>query len=153
MSRRSMILLIVTAVTIVAAMCVGAFVLVRSSRAPQTHFVPHGYKGWVSVAYSVDGAPPLPIEDGRRVFRYGADGRLETSSGYAEGWGVDDYFYDDGSSRKLLRQRPVGMEGEIWGPYTRTALVIRVNDKVTRSGVSTGFFVGTEEEWQANPRP
>lgn len=113
--------------------------------------MPDGYRGWVSVDYDVDGAPPLPIEDGHRVFRYGEDGRLETSSGYEEGWGVDDYFYFDGSTRQLLRQRPVGMEGEIWGSYTRSDLVMIVGNEVTRKGVSTGFFVGTEEEWRASP--
>ena len=42
----------------------------------------------------------MPIEDGRRVFRYDASGRLETSSEYEEGWGVDDYFYDAGQDRQ-----------------------------------------------------
>jgi hypothetical protein len=81
------------------------------------------------------------------------DGRLETSSGYEEGWGIDDYFYFDGTTRKLLRHRSAGMEGEIWGPYTSSELMIRINDTVTRTGVSTGFFVGTEEGWRATPRP
>jgi hypothetical protein len=152
-SRRSVIILIVGMTALIAAMCVGAFVLVSNSRAPQTHLVPDGYTGWVSVTYSVEGAPPLPIEDDHRVFRYDTEGKLETSSPYEEGWGVDDYFYVAGQERQLLRQRPSGVEGEIWGPYTSTELMIIVDREVTRQGVSTGFFVGAEEEWRANPRP
>ena len=152
MSRRSVVILVVGVIVLIVAICIGAFVLVRSSRMPQTHLIPDGYTGWVSVTYEIEGAPPLPIEDGYRVFRYDTDGRLETSSEYADGWGIDDYFYVDGEERKLLRQRPPGMEGEIWGPYNRTELMIRVNDVVRREGVSTGFFVGTEAEWQADPR-
>ena len=151
MSRRAVIVLILGGVVLVAAMCVAAYVIVLNSRTPQTHLVPDGYKGWVSVSYEVQGAPPLPIEDDRRVFRYDAEGRLETSSEYEEGWGVDDYFYAAGEKRQLLRQRPPGMEGEIWGPYNRTEFMIRINDVVKREGVSTGFFVGTEEEWRDNP--
>jgi hypothetical protein len=147
------IILIVTAAAVIAALFYGAILLVRSSRMAQTHLVPDGYKGWVSVAYGVDGAPPLPVEDGHRVFRYDARGKLETSSEYAEGWGVDDFFYVAGETRQLLRLRPSGMEGEIWGAHTRSSVVTRFGGKVTREGVSTGFFVGTEEEWRAYRRP
>jgi hypothetical protein len=147
------IILIVTAAAVLAAMLFGVSLLVRSSRMAQTHLVPDGYQGWVSVDYGVDGAPPLPVEDGHRVFRYDSRGKLETSSEYAEGWGIDDYFYVSGETRQILRFRPSGMEGEIWGPYTRSSIVTRVGEKVIREGVSTGFFVGTEEEWRANPRP
>ena len=152
MSRRAVIILILGAVVLVAAMCVGAFVLVRTSRTPQTHLVPDGYRGWASVSYEVQGAPPLPIEDDRRVFSYDAEGRLETSSSYEEGWGVDDYFFASGSERRLLRQRPSGIEGEIWGAYTRTELTIRIDDVLKRQWVSTGFYVGTEEEWRESSR-
>ena len=124
MSRRSVILLSVAMAALIAAMCVGAFVLVRTSRIPQTHLVPDGYAGWVSVSYGVDGAPPLPVEDGHRVFRYDEQGSLETSSMYDEGWGVDDYFSVSGGTRRLLRQRLPGMEGEIWGAYTSSSMVM-----------------------------
>lgn len=153
MSRQSAIILTVAAIAVIAAMFLGAFFLVRSSRMAQTHLVPDGFTGWVSVAYGIEGAPPLPVEDGHRVFRYDAQGKLETSSEYPEGWGVDDFFYVAGETRRLLRFRPPGMEGEIWGPYTSSSTVTRVGGEVSREGVSTGFFVGTEEEWRANPTP
>ena len=106
MSRRSTIILTIIAAAVIVAMLVGALLLVRAARMPQTHLVPDGYTGWVSVAYGVEGAPPLPVEDGYHVFRYDAQGELETSSEYEEGWGVDDYFYVAGETRQLLPHRP-----------------------------------------------
>jgi hypothetical protein len=129
-----------------------ALVLVRNSRPPQIHLIPDGYKGWVSASYGIEGAPPLPVEDGYRVFRYDEEGSLETSSEYDEGWGIDDYFYVSEDGRKLLRQRPPGMDGEIWGAYTATSKIVIVDGERIRKGVSTGFFVGTEEECEANPK-
>ena len=150
MSRKAAIILTATLVAIIAVIAVGAVLLVRSSRTPAVHLVPDGYTGWVEATYGVAGAPPLPVEDGARVFRYDERGKLETSSELEEGWGVDSHYYVAGENRKLLRQRPPGMEGEIWHGYTSTSLVTRFEGETIRHGVRTGFFVGTEEECRAS---
>jgi hypothetical protein len=151
-SRRAAIILAATLVAILVAMGVGAVVLVRGARTPAVHLIPDGYTGWVEAAYGVAGAPPLPVEDGKRILRYDGSGRLETSSEFEEGWGVDSYYYVAGDERRLLRQRPPGFDGEIWHVYTGTSLVIRTAEGETiRRGVHTGFFVGTEEQLRADP--
>jgi len=151
-SKRAAIILTVTLVAVIAAMGVGAVLLVRAARTPAVHLVPDGYTGWVEAAYGVPGAPPLPVEEGQRVFRYDEHGKLETSSEFEEGWGVDSYFYVSGETRRLLRQRPPGMEGEIWHVYTSTSRVTLSEGRRVRQGVRTGFFVGTEEQLRLNTR-
>jgi hypothetical protein len=150
-SRRTAIILAVLLAVLIAAMAVGALFLARSARTPTIHLVPDGYTGWVEAHYGVAGAPPLPIEDGKRILRYDQNGKLETSSELEEGWGVDSYFHVAGGTRRVLRQRPPGMEGEIWHVYTSTHRVTIVDGQPVRHGVHTGFFVGTEEQYRADP--
>jgi hypothetical protein len=83
------------------------------------------------------------------VFRYDGQGRLETSSEFEEGWSIDAFFYVDGGTLRPLRQMPPGFEGEIWGAYTASSQVVRTGGKTVREGASTGFFVGTEEQFHA----
>jgi hypothetical protein len=151
-SRRAAIILAVVLAAVIAAMAAGAVLLVRGARTPGVHLVPDGYVGWCEAHYGVAGAPPLPVEEGQRVFRYDERGKLETSSEFEEGWGVDSYFYVAGETRRLLRQRPPGMEGEIWHNYTSTHRVTVVDGQPVRQGIHTGFFVGTEEQMRSNPR-
>lgn len=153
MSRRTAIILAVTLAAVIAAMAIGAVALVRSARTPTVHLVPDGYVGWVEAAYGVAGAPPLPVEAGKRILRYDERGRLETSSVYEEGWGLDSYFYMAGETRRPLRQRPPGFEGEVWHVYTGRTRVVRSEGETIGREVRTGFFVGTEEQLRANPRP
>jgi hypothetical protein len=151
MSRRAAIILTIILAAIIVAMIIGVVFMVRNARASQIHLIQDGYKGWAKVSYGVDGAPPLPVEEGHRILRYDADGRLETSTEFEEGWSVDNYFYVKGTERQSLRQRPPGFEGQIWGAYTMSASVSRIGGRVVRTGVHIGFFVGTEEEFSANP--
>jgi len=151
-SRRAAVILAVVLAAIIAAAAVGAYLAARSARTPGVHLIPDGYTGWCEAHYGVDGAPPLPVEDGKRVFRYDENGRLETSSEFEEGWGVDSYFYVAGEERHVLRQRPPGMEGDIWHVYTSTSVVTVIDGQPVRRGVHTGFFVGTEEQLRAAPR-
>jgi hypothetical protein len=94
----------------------------------------------------VEGAPPLPVEDGQLILMYGADGKLETSTEFEEGWAIDSYFYIDGETRTALSQLPPGFDGQIWHVYSSSDMAIQAGDQVVRVGVTTGFFVGTEEE-------
>jgi len=151
MSRRAAIILTVILAAVIIAAFLGAWLLARQARMPQTHLVPDGYAGWVEATYGVDGAPPLPIEDGKRIFRYDASGKLETSSEFLKGWGVDNYYYEKGQTREPLVQRPPGFEGQIWHVYSSSQTVSRIDGVTTRTGVRTGFFVGTEEQLRADP--
>jgi hypothetical protein len=150
MSRKAIVILIAIFVLIIVASAVGVALLIGGARTPQVHLLPDGYKGWAHAKYGVEGAPLLPVEDGKLVFRYGEDGKLETSTEYEEGWSVSNYYYVDGDVRKPLRQMPPGFEGEIWGAGTSTSMVItRSQGEVTRIGASSHFFVGSYEQYRA----
>jgi hypothetical protein len=153
MTRRSAIILTVVLATVIVAMFVGVGIALRSARKSQVHLIPDGYTGWVSVAYGVKGAPPLSVEDGHQVLRYDDEGKLETSTPFEEGWSVDAFYYDRGDTRQPLRQLPPGFDGRIWGSYTSSTFVRRVQGKLVRQGVSAGFFVGTEQEYLASRGP
>jgi hypothetical protein len=147
-SRRAAIILSAILAIILIGMFVGTWVLLREVRVSQTHLIPDGYTGWVSVEYGVKEAPPLPVEDGRLVFRYDDQGELETSTEFVEGWALDGYYYVAGETRRPLRQGLPGFHGRIWGNHTRSQMVTQVDGRTVRTGVSTGFFVGTEEQYK-----
>ena len=153
MSRKAAIILSIALALLIVGMFAGTWVFVRQARESQTHLIPDGYTGWVSVSFGVKGAPPLPREDGRLLFRYDAQGNLETSTQYEEGWSMDGYYYVAGDTRTPLRQRPTGFDGQIWGNYTSSSMVSGVGGGTIRTGVSTGFFVGTEEQYREAGRP
>jgi hypothetical protein len=148
MSRRAAIILTVVLVLLIVAGGVGLFYTLRGARQPQIHLIPKGYTGWAEVRYGVKGAPPLPVEDGRLIFRYGPDGKLETSTEFPEGWAIDNYYYVDGDERTPLSQLPPGFDGRIWHAYSSFRTIVRTGDEVVRMGASSGFFVGTEEEYR-----
>jgi len=146
MSRRAAIILTAVLVVFIVAALVGVYFMVREARSSQVHLIPEGFKGWAEVSYGVEGAPPLPFEDGHLIFRYGTDGKLETSTEFQEGWAIDNYFYVDGETRTPLSQLPPGFDGQIWHAYSSSNMIIQTGDQEVRTGATTGFFVGTEEE-------
>jgi hypothetical protein len=148
MSRKVAVILAVVLAVIMVAGFTGLFLALRSARMPQVHLLPDEFKGWAFAKYGVEGAPPLPIEGGALVFRYGPDGRLETSTPYEEGWSISNYFYVDGNERKPLKQMPPGFEGQIWGAGTGIRRVTISNGRVFHEGASHHFFVGSEEEYR-----
>ena len=75
MSRRAALILSIVLAIIIAGMGVGVLVAFRSARNAQIHLIPDGFTGWVSVAYGVEGAPPLPVENGQLLLRYGESPR------------------------------------------------------------------------------
>jgi hypothetical protein len=114
---------------------------------PERHVVPEGFQGWAAVSYGIDGAPPLAEIDGVLVVSYPASGQLETSTPDrpADGFHHRQYFEQRGD---LLA--PLTRLGQIWGEYTmRTAG--DETDALIRH--SSGFFVGTFEEFRAAKRP
>jgi hypothetical protein len=83
--------------------------------APATYLFPEGYIGWVRVDYNIQGAPELPIQNGRQVYRLPPSGLLRTSSKLEYSRGRDvEYFYYSNDSRRPLRETDSGKGGMIW---------------------------------------
>jgi len=132
---------------VIAALIFGptAFDFAFHRRPPERYLIPAGYSGWVRTDYGQQGAPPLPVEDGRRLIRFGADGRAVTSSNPLTGHGRDEFFYYSGNSRTALSTAGVCKGGMVWG---RETLV----DSAT-SSPSIRFFVGTEDQYRNEVDP
>jgi len=115
---------------------------------PEKHLIPDGYVGWVSVEYGVPGAPALPVEDGWLVFRYGADGRLETSSSRGPEMARREYFYEKDGDLTLLRRTTFDDTGLIWGQSFGAMTIVEDEGKTVRT-VSSRFFVGSKDAYRA----
>lgn len=57
------------------------------------YYLPEKYAGWVCVSFNVDGAPPLPIEEGFLAAKIPANGILKTSSEPRFSPTRDEYYY------------------------------------------------------------
>jgi len=122
-----------------------AFDLVFHRRPPERYLIPAGYNGWVRIDYCEKNAPPLPVEDGRRVIKFDVSGKAVTSSSPLAGHGKDEFFYDSGSHRTALSTAGVCKGGMIWEPET-----------IVDPGSSTPslrFFVGTEDQYRHEVDP
>ena len=114
----------------------------QATRPASRYLIPDGYVGWVRVEYGVNGAPALPVEDGRVVLRFPADARLQTSSPERFGWAKDEFFYvRDGGLRPLAQTGTAG-GGSIWGRLNGEAMT------VTGKRQYEEFFVGSETQFR-----
>lgn len=107
--------------------------------------VPEGYTGWLRVEHDVECAPPVPIENGVRVYRFTGRTVLETSSSMPEDAAERQYFYyaADGLERDLAADYRNG-KGMIWRETSGS-----------RGGTMRMFifFVGTEEQSKSRLLP
>jgi hypothetical protein len=107
--------------------------------------IPQGYVGWLRVEYEVEGAPPIPIENGVKIFRFTGANVLETSSQMPEDTAERRYFYhaEDASERDLAADYRDG-KGKIWQEHPGS-----------RGGKMClfEFFVGTEEQSEIRRPP
>jgi hypothetical protein len=107
---------------------------------PSKFLVPEGYVGWLLLEYDLKGAKPVQIEGDTKIFKFAANGTLDTSSSGPERGAEDEYFYvsSDGSSHQIPTDYRNG-KGMIWGKY-----------EGTRNGALSqfGFFVGTEDQYR-----
>ena len=117
------------------------------------YLVPEGFVGWVKVYYKVEGAPALPLEDGRYLFKFPASGVLKTSSDIEYGWAQDQYFSYSEEVRQPLANTGWGEGGMIWADYNGSSATLPMgtssSDEAAKK-VTTfygGFFVGTEAEY------
>ena len=122
-----------------------AFDLVFHRRPPERFLIPTGYSSWVRVDFRRKDAPPLPMEDGRRLLRLNAQGALQTSSDPQLGHGRDDFFYYSGHRRTLLSNAGVCKGGMVWQIETM------VDDRT--STPFERFFVGTEGQYRHEVDP
>ena len=125
-------------------------------RRPTRYILPEGYAGWVEIEYEVEGAPPLPIEDGQYVAEIGPDGRLVTSSSIDFGTplrGSDEYVYQESGERITAdaSQSRVGY----WRPTIGRRSIRLDSGDITYVKYEM-FFVGTEDQregWEGLPQP
>jgi hypothetical protein len=107
--------------------------------------IPEGYDGWLRVEYDVECFPPIPVEDGVKIFRFTDANVLETSSPMPEDAAERQYFYyaADGSERDLAADYRSG-NGMIWQERPGS-----------RGGKMSMFifFVGTQEQSKTRPLP
>jgi hypothetical protein len=116
----------------------------EKQRRPSRYLIPEGYVGWVRINFRVKDAPPIPIEDGRYLFKFPPSGLIETSSDIEYGWSKDEYFYYSGDARRKLVGTGWGESGMIWAGATGWS----GNNFEERTDVREVFFVGTEEEYR-----
>jgi hypothetical protein len=112
---------------------------------PEIHLLPPDLRGMVTVLHGAEG-PPVPHEDGARVYRVPSSGRLSTSS--APNWGVRSsrWFVEDaGGRRELPRCTASGPPDEVciaggWqvGAAWHFAVDVRANADRYRSPGETG---------------
>lgn len=82
----------------------------RDLSLPYRFLIPEGYVGWVRVDFDVATAPPLPIEEGYRIFKFTESGRLQTSSSDTVDSRRNQFFYYSERGTHLL---------EVGGPLNR----------------------------------
>jgi len=114
------------------------------------YVLPAGFTGWVTVEFAVPGAPALPREEGARLLRVPADGRLATSSPQELGIIDHHYWFDDGDGSRTPIDDPAAHYGADPGVAERR------HDQPVVLGLHTGtmsdaggthvferFYVGT----------
>ena len=139
----------------VLVLCIGGIACSRSRS--ERWIIPAGYVGWLRLDYSVKGAVPLPIENGRYVVRLPSSGRIATST--VNDPKVDNNeYYVQGSGGFGLRRLHFG-----WPPVPGYA----VQNAYGQGNVSAPahvlegphvniefecLFVGTRSEFSTNGR-
>jgi len=142
MTRPPLVIVAVLGLPILIAAAVfgpAAFDLAFHRRPPERFLIPTGYSGWVRVDFRQKDAPPLPMEDGRRLLKLNEQGALQTSSDPHPGHGRHDFFYYAGDRRTPLSNAGVCKGGMVWEIETM------VDDRT--STPFERFFVGTEEQY------
>ena len=148
MTRASFVIVAVLGLPLLIAAAVygpTAFDLVFHRRPPERFLIPAGYSGWARVDFRQKDAPPLPMEDGRRLLKLNAQGTLQTSSDPQPGHGRDDFFFYSGDRRTPLSNAGVCKGGMVWQIETM------VDDRT--STPFERFFVGTEGQYRHEVDP
>src|SRR5204863_8774317 len=79
------------------------FVLILTScsrKVKETFIIPNGFEGRIAIIFNQPFAEPIPIENGRRIYRIPNDGILISSSKLESGWIDQEYYYVDSQGRQ-----------------------------------------------------
>lgn len=118
--------------------------------------IPQGYKGWLRLDYSVQNAPPLPMENGSYIIRMPSSGRLQTSSGNNPSIDRNDYYSLGPNGRELLTFTRKTSHYAIQNAYASGSLDITPDRTVAWwRKPQIGFecvFVGADSELKADGR-
>jgi hypothetical protein len=114
---------------------------------PERHIVENGFRGWAVLHFGVEGASPLPEDNGVLVVVYPASGRLATS---APAPGDAGFLHREYYRRTENGLEPLSRLGEVWGEYN---VPVVTDDRGAETGRSAGFFVGTLAEFRSSDRP
>jgi hypothetical protein len=99
----------------------------------EDYLIPDSYVGWVRAMHKVENAPPLPVEEGRTIYKFDESGVIKTSNDLPAGSiYANFYYYSNGNRTKLTNS--AGKEGMI---YSEKVINITILD----------FFVGTEKQY------
>jgi hypothetical protein len=110
-----------------------------TDRTPCDYYFPEGFTGWAEIRFAVAGAPAVPRENGRSVFKLPKTGLLETSTKFEEGSARDRYFYYSPGSTREIKETDWGGGGMIWAPS--------VGGEAVNTPLRERFFVGTERQY------
>jgi len=146
---------------LIAALLLGpaAFDLAFHRRPPERYLIPAGFTGWTRIEFRKKDAAPLPVEDGRRLYKLDDHGTLSTSSDPPRGHGKDEFYYYTGnessgtspaeraaaSQRTPLSTAGVCKGGMVW------ELDTLVDDP--SSTPFSRFYVGTEAQYRHEVDP
>jgi len=136
----------------IAALLFGpaAFDLAFHRRPPERYLIPAGFTGWTRIEFRKRGAPPLPIEDGRRLLKLDAHGTLSTSSNPQRGHGKDDFYYYSAADPSKDHRTPLSSAGVCKGG------MVWELDNLLDESTSTPFirfYVGTEDQYRHEVDP
>jgi hypothetical protein len=109
--------LVVTSLALLQGACIECKERRMPKVTPSIYLIPEGFTGWVTIEYEVADAPPLPFEDGHRLFIIPRSGRLETSSPQELGRIVRErYYYVHADGRRTPIRKPeseYGASGDV----------------------------------------
>lgn len=141
--KHSWVPLVVTLMTLALALLViwrlQVVADVQPARTNQRFVLPEGFSGALRVYYGIDGAPPLPVENGWRLIEVPRSGIVETSSAIEYGKGLDVIVRrtPEGELATLepqrVKRRIVGISGDTH-EWANHALEIRSRDLLIQAG-------------------
>jgi hypothetical protein len=124
-----------------------------SKSQPEKWIIPENYTGWLRLDYAVNGASPLPLENGFYLVKVPLTGRLGTSSPYNGSIDKDDFLVatSHGLEKLALSQQRMAIDQPaIQGRAVQSVFGFLTLASGTSQKPGTCVFVGTRAEFKAN---
>lgn len=109
-----------------------------TTRTPCDYYLPAGFVGWATINYGVRGAPAITRQGGRFVFRFPANGVIDTATKFESGSAHDRYFYYSNRKLRELQETRFVWAASAGGP---------MDEKGRSLGTRETFFIGTEKQY------